>query len=255
MAEPPARPDSRASLPLATLRGETLARIGLARAGDTLCTAELLALAAAHAAARDAVHAPLDPAALAAELAPWPSLTLRSRAPDRATYLRRPDLGRRLDPASRAALIPEPGGSDLVFVLADGLSASAVQRHAAPLLAACRALLPQLRLGPTAIVTQARVAIGDDIGQALAARAVIVLIGERPGLSVAESLGAYLTWSPRLGRRDSERNCVSNIHSPDGLPLTMAAALLARLLHGAAALGASGISLKEGQGSALDGFR
>ncbi len=240
MADPPSRLD-----PWAALRGATLARVGLARAGDTLATGELLAVQAAHAAARDAVHAPLDPSALAEALAPWPSLALRSRAPDRATYLRRPDLGRRLDESSRAALAPRPGGSDLVFVLADGLSAGAVQRHGALLVAACRALLPELSLGPTAIVSQGRVAIGDEVGEALAARAVIVLIGERPGLSVAESLGAYLTWSPRLGRRDSERNCVSNIHSPAGLPLAAAAALLTRLLHGAATLGASGIALKD----------
>ncbi len=240
MADPPARAD-----PWVALRRATLARVGLARAGDTLAAPELLAFQAAHAAARDAVHAPLDPAALAQALTPWPALTLRSRASDRATYLRRPDLGRRLDEASRATLAPEPGGVDLVFVLADGLSAGAVQRHGAHLVAACRALLPELTIGPTAIVSQARVAIGDEVGEALASRAVIVLIGERPGLSIAESLGAYLTWSPRLGRRDSERNCVSNIHSPDGLPLPAAAALLARLLHGAAILGASGVNLKD----------
>ncbi len=231
--------------PWPRLRALTPARVGLSRSGEALGLTHVLELQSAHAAARDAVHAVLDADILAAQLSPLPSLTLRSAAPDRATYLRRPDLGRRLDPACLAALEPPLGGCDIAFVLADGLSAGALPGSAPALVKACIARLPGLVAGPVAIASQARVAIGDEIGCALRAGIVVVLIGERPGLSVAESLGAYLTWAPRLGRQDSERNCVSNIHAHGGLAVEPAAALIARLVLGARMLKLSGVALKD----------
>lgn len=216
------------------LRRFTPARVALGRAGNGIPTAANLAFQADHAAARDAVHASLDVAALQAEL-DRPAIHVRSACPDRALYLRRPDLGRVL--AQSQPLPPEPGC--LAFVIADGLSAVAVQRHAAALI---RALdLP----GPVVIATQARVALGDPIGAALQAQAVLVLIGERPGLSSADSLGAYLTWAPRPGRTDAERNCVSNIR-PDGLPIAAAAARLRWLIAEMHRLRLTGVALKDG---------
>ncbi|MCB1889813.1 MAG: ethanolamine ammonia-lyase subunit EutC [Rhodocyclaceae bacterium] len=229
------------------LRALTAARIGLGRAGDNLPTDALLRFGMAHAEARDAVHSPLDAAALADALAErgLAPLAVRSEARDRAQYLRRPDLGRRLAEDDRAALAAHPArGADSVLVLADGLSAAAVARHALPLL---DALLPRLSgwtLGPPVIALQARVALGDEIAEALDARQVVMLIGERPGLSSPDSLGAYLTQSPRRGRTDAERNCLSNIR-PEGLPPAAAASRLAHLMVGARALGASGICLKD----------
>jgi ethanolamine ammonia-lyase small subunit len=247
------------------LRRRTPSRIGLARSGDALSTREVLELRAAHAAARDAVHTPLDTAALAAELQ---ALRLESPvvvatcARDRAQYLRRPDLGRL--PEDLSALtrrntptgcsdpreiqsIPETAGrADLAVVLADGLSARAVQQHAAGVLAA---LLPRLDADVTVaapvIAVQARVALGDHVAAALGASTVLVLIGERPGLSVADSLGAYLTHRPKPGSTtDAERNCVSNIHPPDGLDYDTTATVLAGLVAGARRLGRSGVALK-----------
>ncbi len=233
--------------PWHTLRTLTAARIGLGRAGDSLPTAAWLAFGMAHAQARDAVHAPFDVDGLAALLRQRgldPCL-VRSRARDRSEYLRRPDLGRCLEPADRAALEAHPArAADSVLVLADGLSASAVAHHALPLLDALLPLLPGWRVGPLVIARQARVALGDEIGEALGARQVVMIIGERPGLSSPDSLGAYLTQSPRRGRTDAERNCLSNIR-PEGLPPTQAAGRLAYLMHGARALGASGVSLKD----------
>jgi ethanolamine ammonia-lyase small subunit len=175
-------------------------------------------------------------------------LHVESAAPDRATYLRRPDLGRRLSPRSVALLQGRPAGAEpgLAIVLADGLSARATQQHAAPLL---RALRPRLEaqgqsLGTVLVATQARVALGDEVGALLQAGAVLVLIGERPGLSSPDSLGAYLTWAPRLGRSDAERNCVSNIR-PEGLALEAAAFKIAWLLQAARVLGATGVALKD----------
>jgi len=202
---------------------------------------EVLAMQMAHALARDAVHAPLDAAALEAALRPHPVLQARSAATDRATFLRRPDLGRRLHPD---ADLPA-GGCDVVFVLADGLSATAVQRHAAPVFHACLARLPGWRIGPAVIATQARVALGDAVGERLGARLVAVLIGERPGLSVPDSLGIYLTFAPRVGRRDSERNCISNIHEQGGLSPELAAAKLAWLMREALSRKLTGTGLKD----------
>lgn len=220
-------------------RGTTKARIGLGRSGDALPTAPLLEFQAAHSRARDAVHGAADFAALAAALQPHPVIRVRSQAPDRATYLRRPDLGRKLDPAS----VLQPGDYDLALVIADGLSARAVDSHAAIVAQLCLEKLPDWRIAPVALAEQARVALGDEIGEALNAAAVAVLIGERPGLSVADSLGIYLTWGPRSGRADSERNCISNIHAA-GMSHAAAADLLVWLLREARRRRISGIGLK-----------
>ncbi|GAA4760811.1 ethanolamine ammonia-lyase subunit EutC [Nocardioides endophyticus] len=227
------------------LRATTPARIGLARRGNAVSTSDVLRLGAAHAIARDAVHLPLDVAALRAGLygiGLGEPIMVPSAAPDRATYLSRPDLGRR--PAEPLQRVGRP--VDLAVVLADGLSAEAVHRHAVPLVGK---LLPLLDAGTTlaapVIATQARVALGDHVGEALAARMVVVLVGERPGLSSHDSLGAYLTWAPRPGLPDSARNCVSNIHPPHGLDHATAARTLAALIGGARRLRATGVQLKD----------
>jgi ethanolamine ammonia-lyase small subunit len=227
--------------PWIALRGTTRARIGLGRTGDALPVKDVLEFQLAHARARDAVHTPLDTAAVAQSIAPLPFLTVRSKAPDRDTYLRRPDLGRQLDPSCLADLA---GCWDAVFVIADGLSPVGVQLHAAPLLRACFDRLPGWSIAPVVIATQARVALGDEIGALLQADLCAVLIGERPGLSVANSLGVYLTYHPRIGRRDSERNCISNIHA-DGLSYAAAADMLAWLMTEARRRKLTGIALKD----------
>lgn len=230
------------------LRRFTPARVALGRAGNGLPTAAHLAFQAAHAAARDAVHAPLDVPALLAALAQAgiDGRAVRTACPDRPTYLRRPDLGRQLDAADRAAIAAAPVPGATVFVLCDGLSPAAVQSQAVPLLAA---VLPALHEAAVVVVaTQARVALGDEVGEALGADAAVVLIGERPGLSAPESLGAYLTWSPRRGRSDAERNCISNIR-PGGMPGAIAAAKLLWLLGEMRRLRRSGVCLKDEQPS------
>ena len=232
----------------AALRAFTPARIALGRTGASQPTAAQLAFGLAHARARDAVHAGLDAGALEAALreAGFDVLRAHSRAPDRPTYLRRPDLGRRLDEASLARLraaAPAPAPA-LAFVVADGLSAVAVARHAVPLLRAARERLAGWRIGPVTVALQARVALGDEVGEALGAGAVALLVGERPGLSSPDSLGVYLTWAPRVGRTDAQRNCISNVRA-EGLSYEAAAATLARLLEGARRLGATGVGLKD----------
>lgn len=226
----------------------TRARIALGRAGDALPTQPLLDFQYAHACARDAVYERVDFAALAQELRPLTTVLVHSAAADRGVYLRRPDLGRRLSAATAARL--QHGAFDAAVVIADGLSASAVQRHAAPMLAALGACLPEWRFGPVVLAEQARVALGDDIGARLGAAMVVVLIGERPGLTVPNSLGAYLTYAPQLGRRDSERNCISNIHA-DGLTYRAAAEKLAWLMSQARIRRLTGVELKEDAPSAL----
>lgn len=221
------------------LRAFTPARVALGQTGHSVPTAELLRFQLDHARARDAVHQPLDPRLLG-----LPHLLLRSAAPDRATYLRRPDLGRALSPESCALLAK--GDYDAAIVIADGLSAPAVQRHAAPLL---DALLPRLpeeewRLAPLVVALQARVAIGDEIGSALGARQVVVLIGERPGLTSPDSLGIYLTWEPRPGRADADRNCISNVRA-EGISYDLAAHKLHFLMREARVRKLSGVRLKE----------
>ncbi len=241
MADAPVRQD-----PFRLLRAATPARIGLGQVGDGMPTEAVLAFQLAHAFARDAVHASADFDRLAADLAPLPTIRVASAAPDRVTYLRRPDLGRQLD-AESAARLPADG-YDLAFVVADGLSARAVEAQAAAVLAAVMPLLPaELTVAPIVLARQARVALGDAVGEALGARLVAVLVGERPGLSVADSLGIYLTFDPRRGRRDSERNCISNIHAQGGLSPEEAAAKLNWLIGEAFRLQLSGVGLKDDQ--------
>ena len=223
------------------MRATTRARIGLGRTGDALPIKDVLEFQLAHARARDAVHTPLDTAAIARSIAPLSSVAVWSKAVDRATYLRRPDLGRQLDPVCRVALT---GTGDVAFVIADGLSPVGVQLHAAPFLAACLGRLAGRKVAPVVIATQARVALGDEIGACLGADLCVVLIGERPGLSVANSLGVYLTWQPRIGRRDSERNCISNIHA-DGLSYPASADMLAWLMTEARVRKLTGVGLRD----------
>ena len=246
------------------LRRFTSARIALGRAGDSLPTEAVLDFGLAHAQARDAVHQALDVASLQAALQSaletgLPSLTAQSAAPDRAQYLLRPDLGRRLDSDSAARLdahresagVQPAGLPSIAFVIADGLSSFAPQRHALPLL---DAVLPRLRgwsLTPVVIATQARVALGDEIGERLGADVVVMLIGERPGLSSPDSLGIYLTWRPHVGRSDAERNCISNVR-PEGLGYHAAAHKLHYLLTRASKLGATGVVLKDDSAPLLE---
>ena len=235
--------------PWSSLRRHTAARIALGRAGGSLPTREVLSFSLAHAAARDAVHVEIDAESLRQSLAPLglPCLVLSSQATDRMTYLQRPDLGRRLDDPSRAALAALPAGSpDVALIIGDGLSPPAAQRQAAPLL---DRLLPSLRaaqitIAPLSIVRHARVAIEDEIGLALGARIALILIGERPGLGTAHSWGAYLVHDPRPGRTDAERNCVSNIR-PDGMRSEDAADLLAYLISESLRERLSGVALKD----------
>jgi ethanolamine ammonia-lyase small subunit len=266
--------------PWSHLRPTTPARIALGRAGGSLPTAQWLDFAKDHALARDAVHACFDTAQLTAELRPLletaatpstpaatagdslPSdpatrvaaglradaqiLHLATRATNRRDYLLRPDWGRQLDAASAQQLVGVPSGYDLALIVSDGLSAFAAHRQIVPLLTH---LLPLLRetgwkLAPLLIVPFARVAVQDDIGERLRARAALILLGERPGLLSPDSLGAYLVWGPRRGRTDADRNCVSNIR-PEGLPHAIAARTLARLLNEARRGEFSGVLLKD----------
>ncbi len=222
--DPP--PDGAASI----LRRHTMARVALGRVGTAQPTSAHLAFQAAHAQARDAVWAE---ARLAGDI------TVRSQARDRREYLLRPDLGRNL--AHGTTLPAAPGA--LVFMVADGLCATGVAAQAPAVIAAARPLF-RLPVGPVVVAVQARVALGDAIGAAMGAAAVAVLIGERPGLSAQDSMGIYLTWAPRPGRTDAERNCISNIR-PGGLSAAEAAAKLAWLLAAAQGLGATGVALKD----------
>jgi ethanolamine ammonia-lyase small subunit len=232
-----------------TLRRHTPARIGLGRVGDALSTREVLALESAHMAARDAVHTPLDLDAITARLTEGgfgvPAV-VASRARDRAEYLTRPDLGRL--PVSITDL--RAGTCDVSIVLADGLSPAAVAAHGPALAVAIRdRLAGRYSMSAPVVATQARVALGDHVGQRLGASVVIVVIGERPGLSVSDSLGVYLTFGPHPGRRDSERNCVSNVH-PQGMPVEAAADVTADLVKQAFELQTSGVRLKNTFGAA-----
>jgi ethanolamine ammonia-lyase small subunit len=234
------------ALSWSALRRATPARIGLGRSGTGLPTDAHLDFQLAHARARDAVHAVFDPARVVAEIRAGGRevVGLRSAAGDRLTYLRRPDLGRRLDAESRACFAARPAGRvDIVFVIADGLSATAVHAHAVALLHASVARLdPALRIGPVAVVEGGRVAIGDEIGGLLGADLAVVLIGERPGLSAADSLGVYVTWQPAPGTVDAARNCLSNIR-PRGLPIDEAAERLVALLTAARRHRMTGVAL------------
>lgn len=230
------------------LRRLTAARIGLRRAGASLATAPLLEFQLAHARARDAVHATLDVTRLTADLEQldMPVVELASAAPDRQTYLMRPDLGRRLALEAEAALAPLAVGYDVVFLVSDGLSARAAQAHATPVLGH---VLPALRaegwrIAPVALVRHGRVAIGDCLASALHADCAVVLIGERPGLSAPDSLGAYLTWQPGCKTTDADRNCISNIR-PNGIDYAEAAFKLVHMLRAMRARRLSGVRLKD----------
>jgi ethanolamine ammonia-lyase small subunit len=239
------------------LRSLTPARVGLRQSGVSIATSELLDFQLAHARARDAVHTALQPAGLltalrmvlnASQIAESNPLLLHSAAKDRQTYLQRPDLGRELDDASQRRLHEYPQHPfDLSIVIADGLSALAVERHAIPLLAELLPALnsPELHLAPLCIVEQGRVAIADQIASALSASLAIVLIGERPGLSSPDSLGAYITWQPRPGiTTDAERNCISNIRA-EGLSYPQAAARLLHYIREARGKRLTGVALKD----------
>jgi len=234
--------------PWVRLRRLTVARIGLKRAGASLATAPLLEFQLAHARARDAVHAPLDAARLIGDLDGLgvPVLEVASAAADRQHYLMRPDLGRRLAAGAEAVLAPHSGGYDAAFVVADGLSARAVQAHARPVLAGVLPALRAegLRIAPLVVVRHGRVAIGDAIATALGAACVVILIGERPGLTAPDSMGAYLTWQPHGQTTDADRNCISNIR-PEGIGYADAAFKLAHLLGAMRARRLSGVALKD----------
>lgn len=228
------------------LRDFTIARVQLEHAGNGLATREVLDFQLAHAAARDAVHQPFDLAAFRFECEShgWSTIAVRSAAPDRSTYLRRPDLGRRL--RENSGLSGSNNRIDLTIVVADGLSALAVHRHTIPLLSA---LVPELDANgwsrsPLILVEQGRVAIGDEIGHFLNAQLALVLIGERPGLSSPDSLGAYITWDPHPGKNDAQRNCISNIRL-EGLSYGQAAVRIFALLNHARQRRLTGIALKE----------
>jgi ethanolamine ammonia-lyase small subunit len=234
--------------PWADLRRLTAARIGLRRAGASLATEPLLDFQLAHARARDAVQEQLDEPRLVADLARlgMPVVPVASAARDRQTYLMRPDRGRRLAPDAGAALAPQARRHDVVFVVTDGLSARAVQAHALPTLAGT---LPALRaedwrIAPVVVVRHGRVAIGDAIAATLGADCVAVLIGERPGLTAPDSMGAYLTWHPGPQTTDADRNCISNIR-PDGIGYADAAFKLAHMLRAMRARRLSGVGLKD----------
>jgi ethanolamine ammonia-lyase small subunit len=233
--------------PWHTLRQFTQARIALGRAGSSVPTAPLLAFNLSHAQARDAVHHPLDTHALHRQLqdAGFATLDVHSAAPDRAHYLRRPDLGRSLSDESRETLMRLSLASpEVVFVIGDGLSAFAAARQSLPLLQAVMTQLVDWNVGPIVIARQARVALGDEIGEILRAKFVVMLIGERPGLSSPDSLGIYLTYAPKVGTSDAQRNCISNVR-PEGLRFDAAAHKLHYLLTHARRLGLTGIGLKD----------
>lgn len=237
--------------PWSFLQTHTRARIAQGRTGNSLPTRALLDFQLDHARARDAVYSTLDMDTLLTDLRRLETqpLLLHSRATNRQTYLQRPDRGRKLDEESARTLndCPKDGlGSTLAIVLADGLSATAVNNHALPVLAQ---LIPELKklnwsMAPVCVVQQGRVAIGDEIAHALHAEMVLVLIGERPGLSSPDSLGAYLTYTPRPGLTDDARNCVSNIR-PDGLPYAFASQKLLYLLSEMKTRRLSGVGLKD----------
>lgn len=249
--------------PWQALRNYTDARIALGRAGISLPTSEMLAFQLSHAQARDAVNFPLNTAMLSEQLSAFTAtvLGLHSQASDRHAYLQRPDLGRKLNSVSRDALIDymrdsasgEPSKLDIAIVVADGLSALAVQQHALPFISELIAQLKETAvnkqtdawcLAPITVVEQGRVAIGDEIGELLDAKVVVMLIGERPGLSSPDSLGLYLTWQPKAGLNDASRNCISNIR-PAGLSFKEAARRAVYLLNEAKRLNLSGVKLKD----------
>ena len=248
MDKPPADPEN----PLLELRRLTPARIALGRTGTSMPTSAQLDFQYAHAQARDAVHLPFDSAGLSAQLAERgrASLRLHSAATDRNSYLQRPDLGRKLSDESAQTLrdyaLANPGGVDLVIVVADGLSALAVHRHTLPFLARMEDQIVNdgWSVSPVILVEQGRVAVADEIGELLGAKMVVILIGERPGLSSPDSLGLYFTYNPKIGLTDAYRNCISNVRL-EGLSYGMAAHRLLYLMREACRRQLSGVNLKD----------
>ena len=235
---------------LRDLRHLTPARVGLGRTGASLPTQALLKFTLDHARARDAVHAAFDPAAIVAGLGTigLRTLVVSSLAGSRAEYLKRPDLGRKLDATSQHLLASGPHGPcHLAIVIGDGLSPSAVNAHAVELVRNLVLQLGAIEPGPAVVASGARVALGDEIGALLGARMVVVLIGERPGLSAPDSLGAYITFAPKTGRTDAERNCVSSIHG-SGLSYDEAAFRIAWLVREGLARRLTGVALKDESG-------
>ena len=250
-APPVARRDEVSRDPWHALGRFTSARIALGRAGGSQPTGALLRFQLAHAQARDAVHCSLDAEALLGALAAagFDALPLHSQAADRATFIARPDLGRRLDDASKDALarrLADADPCDCVFVIADGLSALAIERHALALLSELRIrITADWRCAPVCVVREARVAIGDEVGALARARMTVLLVGERPGLSSPDSLGIYLTWDPKPGRSNAERNCISNIRPPAGLSYEAASDTLHYLMGESRRRQLSGVALKD----------
>ena len=235
----------------APLKRVTQARIGLARAGAAVSTRALLDFQLAHAQARDAVWHSWDANACASQLraAGLQALVVKTGAHDRATYLKRPDLGRRLDPESQPLLLSARSdpAADVALILSDGLSATAVHEHGMHTVQAISSALQAAALSctPVILAERARVALSDEIGHALGARVAVIVLGERPGLSAADSLGMYLTYAPTPGNTDAQRNCISNVRAPNGLAPQLAAARLTGLLRRALALQLSGVALKD----------
>lgn len=248
MEKPPVEPQN----PWLELRRLTPARIALGRTGTSLPTSAQLDFQFAHAQARDAVHLPFDHAGLSAQLSERgrESLLLHSAATDRNSYLQRPDLGRKLSEDSAQRLRDyaqaHPGGVDLAIVVADGLSALAVHRHTVPFLTRLEEQMSadDWSIAPVVLVEQGRVAVGDEIGQLLGAKMVVMLIGERPGLSSPDSLGLYFTYNPKIGLTDAYRNCISNVRL-EGLSYGMAAHRLLYLMREACRRQLSGVNLKD----------
>ncbi len=248
MDKPPVDPQN----PLLELRRLTPARIALGRTGTSMPTSAQLDFQYAHAQARDAVHLPFDHVGLSSQLAERgrASLLLHSAATDRNSYLQRPDLGRKLSDDSAQTLrdyaLANPGGVDLAIVVADGLSALAVHRHTLPFLARMEDQIVSdgWSVSPVILVEQGRVAVADEIGELLGAKMVVILIGERPGLSSPDSLGLYFTYNPKVGLTDAYRNCISNVRL-EGLSYGMAAHRLLYLMREACRRQLSGVNLKD----------
>ena len=240
--------DSAVQDPWVDLKRFTRARIALGRVGSSLPTKEILNFGMSHAMARDAVHLALDEEALKIQIESLGCdvIRLHSRAPDRASYLLRPDWGRRLNDQSAQLLIDQVKKSvDVSIVIGDGLSSLAVQRHATPMLQAILQSIPsQWKIGPVVIASQSRVALADEVGSLMNAKIVILLIGERPGLSSPDSLGIYLTYQPKVGCSDADRNCISNVR-PEGLSYEAAARKLIWLTNQSMRLKVSGVALKD----------
>jgi ethanolamine ammonia-lyase small subunit len=237
--------------PLSFLKAFTRARIAIGSTGTSIPTKQSLQFKLAHAHARDAVYSAMDSEQLADNLMQFnlPVLQLHSRAESRAQYLQRPDMGRLLDEYSINRLTDQITGDDVVIIIADGLSAMAIHENVLALLQLLvpKLLAAKLKVGPLCLVQQGRVAIGDPIADALNAKLSIVLIGERPGLSAADSMGAYLTYNPKPGLKDNSRNCISNIR-PCGLDHAAAADKIFYLVQESFKRKLSGVGLKDNEG-------